>query len=141
MKTRLITSVLQSSCLSLAAAIIFSFSAQAASGDTFQSVFIQPISPKEGCDPFFPHSNRPYEAAMASSGHTPELTSLVIKGFSGPPNNRFVIINNHTFAAGDYGEVATPEGRLYIHCLEIRGDTVIVESRGQRQTLTFSSTP
>ncbi|MEI9959883.1 MAG: hypothetical protein WDM76_01765 [Limisphaerales bacterium] len=52
-----------------------------------------------------------------------------------------MIINNHTFGAGDFGEVITPQGRLYIHCVEINANSVIIESNGQRQTLLFNSTP
>jgi len=103
-----------------------------------RSVFVLPINPKEGCDPFFPKSSRPYESAIAASGRQPELTSLVIKGFSGSVNRRFVIINNHTFAAGDSAEVLTSEGRIFIHCLEINGNKVVVEARGQRHELIFS---
>jgi hypothetical protein len=104
------------------------------------STFVLPSSPKEGHDPFFPDSLRPYESVVANN-HTAEITSLIFKGVSGPPGHRLVIINNHTFGAGDEGDVITAQGRLHIHCVEIRDDAVVVESGGQRVILTFSTSP
>ncbi len=70
-----------------------------------RSVFILPSSPREGRDPFFPDSTRPYKLAAAANPRAADVTSLVVKGFSGSMDHRFVIINNHTFAAGDEGDV------------------------------------
>lgn len=109
------------------------------SADSTRSTFIIPANPKEGCDPFFPKSTRPYDAAAAAtSGRQANLTSLVIKGFSGTADHRFVIINNRTFGVGDSAEVLTSEGRIFIQCLEITGNRVVIESRGQRHELVFS---
>jgi len=41
------------------------------------------------------------------------------------------IINNHTFAVGDEGDVLTTSGRVSLRCLEIHPDYVIVEINGQ----------
>ena len=103
-----------------------------------RSVFIIPSNAREGRDPFFPESTRPFEAAVQVS-HKVEATSLVIKGFSGTPSHRFVIINNHTFAPGDEGDVLTNNGRAHIHCVEIRNNVVVVEINGQRSEIPYQS--
>ena len=104
-----------------------------------RSVFIQPASPKEGRDPFFPDSSRPYAAAVAKTAHnTLNLTSLIFKGISGTPDHRLVIINNHTFAVGDEGDVETAQGRIHIRCLEISDYSVVIEAAGQRHELSFT---
>jgi hypothetical protein len=100
------------------------------------SVFVVPSNVHEGRDPFFPESGRVYEA-NAPSGRKVEATSLVLKGFSGTPGHRYVIINNHTFAVGDEGDVLTASGRAHIRCLEIRSDAVVVEINGQRHTIPY----
>jgi hypothetical protein len=100
------------------------------------SIFIMPAGPSEGRDPFFPNSTRPYEDFI--SKRPVELTSLQIKGFSEIGGRRYVIINNHTFAAGDEGDVITPEGRIHIRCLTVGLDSVLVESAGARHLLKFS---
>jgi hypothetical protein len=100
------------------------------------STFVMPSNPQEGRDPFYPESIRPYANAMA---HVVPVTTLTIRGFSGTPENRMVIINNHTFGAGDEGDVLTPGGRVHVHCLEINADNVVIEANNQRRTLSFST--
>lgn len=100
-----------------------------------QSVFTMPSSPSEGRDPFFPDSMRPYEDSMAKVKRPVELTSLQIKGFSQIGDQRYVIINNHTFGAGDEGDVITPDGRIHIKCLSVGTDSVMVESGGAQHLL------
>lgn len=106
-----------------------------------QSVFIQPANPKEGRDPFFPDSIRPYENAAATKPKTADITSLVLRGFSGTVDHRLVIINNHTFAAGDEGDVITSNGRVHLRCMEIGTDAVVVEIGGQYHKLFYLNTP
>jgi hypothetical protein len=101
------------------------------------STFVMPSNPQEGRDPFYPESIRPYANAMAS--HVAPITTLAIKGFSGTPENRMVIINNHSFGVGDEGDVLTPGGRVHVHCLEINADSVVIEANNQRRTLNFST--
>jgi hypothetical protein len=103
-----------------------------------RSVFIQPASPSEGCDPFFPTSVRPYSSNVVTNGPTSDLTSITIKGISGDPDHRLVIINNVTFAVGDEAEVLTAQGRIRIHCLMISEDSAVIEAAGQRQMLHYS---
>jgi hypothetical protein len=100
-----------------------------------QSVFTMPSAPSEGRDPFFPNSMRPYEDAMSKAKRPAELSSLQIKGFSNIGNRRYVIINNHTFGAGDEGDVITSAGRIHIRCLSVGEDSVMVESGGAQHLL------
>lgn len=104
-----------------------------------KSVFIMPTSPSEGRDPFFPNSTRPYEDFVTK--RPLDLTSLEIKGFSDIAGRRFVIVNNHSFAAGEEGDVLTPQGRIHIRCLSVGADSVLVESAGVRHLLKFSDSP
>ena len=106
--------------------------------DFSQSVFIFPENAKQGRDPFFPNSLRPYQEADFQPGHTgAQLTSLRFVGVSGPPNHRLVIINNHTFAEGDEEEVTTQQGKILVLCVEIGDHSVVVEANGQRIELTL----
>lgn len=130
--------------LTLLAAGIWPLAAAAVPQDTntpAPSVFTMPTSPNDGRDPFFPNSMRPYEEFVTKRPHTVELTSLRIKGFSQVGAQRYVIINNHTFGAGDEGDVITPDGRIHIRCLSVGQDSVLVESAGARHLLKFSDQP
>lgn len=104
-----------------------------------KSVFTQPTNPKEGCDPFFPTSVRPYASAVVPNAPVTDLSSVFIKGISGSPDHRLVIINNVTFGVGDEAEVFTAQGRLRIHCLVITDDSAVIEAAGQRQILRYKS--
>ncbi len=101
------------------------------------SVFVQPENPHQGRDPFYPESTRPYANAVAA--HTAPISTLIIKGFSGTADDRTVIINNHSFAVGDEGDVTTPAGRVHVHCLLIKANSVIIEADHQRRELEFST--
>jgi hypothetical protein len=107
--------------------------AQASTGiGTIQSVFILPASPAEGRDPFFPESTRAIEAAAAANqSHTVEITSLKVPGISGTPGHFLAIINTHTFAVGEEGDLKTAGGSVHIRCLDIQPDAVMVEINGQ----------
>ncbi|HTY86691.1 MAG TPA: hypothetical protein VMB80_04440 [Candidatus Acidoferrum sp.] len=104
-----------------------------------RSSFTMPANPKEGRDPFFPTSNRPYESVQASQPHVGDITSLVLKGVSGPPDRRLAIINNHTFAIGDSQDIVTPQGRIHVRCVEIRDDSVVIESGGMNRELKYNN--
>jgi len=104
-----------------------------------RSVFKLPASSKEGRDPFFPNSTRPYEVALAT-GRAPGLLLVTCKGISGTPDHRFAIINNHTFATGDEGEVVVPGGKVHIRCVEIKTNSVVVEAGGDREELPIRET-
>ena len=107
------------------------------------SVFNLPASPKDGRDPFFPASTRPYQAAVLASAKTADLNLdlLVMQGISGAPPHRLVIINKRTFAVGDDSEVSTSQGRIRIHCLEITANSAVIEVNGQRHELRYEEKP
>jgi len=102
-----------------------------------RSVFNQPASPKEGCDPFFPTSVRPYASAVVTNAATADFSSLAMQGISGAPDHRLVIINKVTFAVGDEAEVFTSQGRIRIRCVAINDDSAVIEAAGQRQILHY----
>jgi len=106
-----------------------------------RSVFVMPTNPNEGRDPFFPNSSRPYETAMAGKPHIGDVSSLVLKGVSGPPDARLAIINNHTFGIGDEQDLVTSQGRIHIRCIEIKTNSVVIESAGQRHELKYATNP
>lgn len=113
---------------------------KAATSTNFLSVFTLPTSLNEGRDPFFPESTRVIDAMMASkqtkqANPVVEISALKVFGISGTPGHLLAIINNHTFAAGDEGEVLTPSGRLQIHCIEVTNDHVNVMVNGQYHQL------
>ena len=106
--------------------------------NALRSVFVLPANPGEGRDPFFPKSNRPYESAPTVTNNVVEVTALVVKGVSGLTEHRLVIINNHTFAAGDIADVVTDQGRIRVHCVEIKPRSVVVEIGGHYHELPIS---
>ena len=103
-----------------------------------RSTFAMPANPKEGRDPFFPNSTRPYEIVSSAKAHTADISSLALKGISGPPDRRLAIINNHTFGVGDEENITTPQGPIHIRCLEIKTDSVVIECNGQRHELNYA---
>jgi len=132
-----LTAGLAASVILLAGPLVAAPTAQTqpAHTNSLRSSFILPANPTEGHDPFFPKSNRPYEAALASTNSSVEITALVVRGSSGPPDHRLVIINNHTFAAGDVSDVITEQGRIRVHCIEIKHRSVVIEVRGEYHEL------
>ena len=106
-----------------------------------RSVFVIPTNPQEGRDPFYPNSTRPYESAPAGTKNVGDVTSLVLKGISGPPEHRLAIINSHTFGVGDEQDVATSHGRIHIRCIEIKTNSVVIESGGQNYELKYAINP
>ena len=64
-----------------------------------------------------------------------------MQGTSGSPDHRLIIINNVTFGVGDDAEVITSQGRIRIHCLEISGNSAVIEADGQRHILHYTEKP
>jgi hypothetical protein len=95
-----------------------------------QSIFTPPENPKQGRDPFFPNSQRPYQDVLSHSGVAP--TGLKLIGISGAPGHLLAIINNHTFGVDDEEQVTTSQGKVLVHCVEITEHSVVVEANGQR---------
>ena len=109
-----------------------------------QSVFTMPTGRKEGVDPFFPRSLRPYgPVAPIVVPSTPEpvtvAVDLKLKAISGLPEHRLALINNHTFEAGEEGEIVTTNGRMRIRCLEITQDSAVVQIGPERRELHLRS--
>ena len=103
-----------------------------------KSAFVIPTNPKEGRDPFYPESMRPYQAAVtANASHVMPMASLAVKGYSLVNGVPCVIINNHSFMAGDEGDVLTPGGRVHVLCLDIKPTVVAIQVNGQRRDLNF----
>jgi len=142
MKSRI--SLFPSLAATLAVAVLSAASLSAAPAvqtektNSIQSVFVIPSNAKEGRDPFFPDSNRPYEAAIA---HTADLATLALKGISRIGDHYFAIIGTHTFGVGDEEDVLTSQGRIHVRCVEIKANSVIIEAGGQRHELIYSDNP
>ena len=104
-----------------------------------QSVFVLPDDSKEGRDPFFPTSLRPYRD-RPSPGGAPELSDIKLGGIIRSHGNVFVIINNVTFGVGDDADVKTSTGnKIHVLCVQIKSDSVVIEADGQALTLTLSN--
>jgi len=96
---------------------------------TVQSVFTLPATYRDGRDPFYPESTRVFESEVSTS-RTVEITSLKVPGISGRPGHLLAIINNHTFAVNEEGDVKTDAGTVHLHCLDIQPTFVVVEMNG-----------
>ena len=109
-----------------------------------QSVFAYPNNALEGRDPFFPGSTRVYGTNPDNQNRSASLSDLTLKSILGTPPRVFAIINTHTFAVGDNGDVTLKDGRrLHIHCVDInpKARTVTVEASGVSVILTFPGGP
>jgi hypothetical protein len=103
-----------------------------------QSIFTVPASLKDGRDPFFPESTRMVEVAP-SNIHAVEISSLRYLGLSGTAGHLLAIINNHTFAVGEEGDVKTAYGALHLRCMDIQPGSVMVEVNGQTHRINLQS--
>lgn len=106
-----------------------------------QSVFAYPSNPSEGRDPFYPSSTRVYISNPQNQVRGAALTDLSLKSILGTPPRVFALINNHTFAPGDEGDVILKDGRrLHIHCVDInaKAGTATVEANGLSETMHLS---
>lgn len=113
------------------------------------SVFIQPANVTEGRDPFYPESSRT-SSGPATSGTTsptnsaaatkvPDVTNLKVHAISGAPEHMLAIINNHTFAVGDDGEVLADGSRVLLRCVEISPNYVVVQISGRLHRLNLET--
>src|SRR5262249_14759260 len=89
------------------------------------SVFVIPTEPKEGKDPFFPMSRRPYVRTMAHTmtNAPTQSVKLLLNGIS----RKLAMINGRTFSEGEEGDVNTDSGRRHIRCVKIREESAIVD--------------
>jgi hypothetical protein len=107
-----------------------------------KSVFLMPKDKEQGVDPFFPKSRYPYVGPVVPiivPTNVPEPVrvevDLKLKAISGLPEHRLALINNHTFEAGEEGEIITNKGRMRIRCLEVRQDSAIVQVGNEHREL------
>lgn len=102
-----------------------------------RSIFVIPTNVKDGRDPFFPESTRAAQSTEAAptETRTVEVSTLKVKGFYRDAKSALVIINNHTFAVGDEGDVITAGRRVHVRCLEIRPNLVVIEANGVKREL------
>jgi hypothetical protein len=104
-----------------------------------QSVFVIPKNPKEGKDPFFPKSIRPYgiDPTPKVSVPAPVVVDLTLRGISGSTEKPLAIINTTTLTVGEENDVLTQAGRLRIRCLDINvaEGTVLIQYGGERRLL------
>ncbi len=107
-----------------------------------QSVFIIPISPQQGKDPFFPRSTRLFTSVVVKTNPLPAAAvsvELKLNGISGTTDHRLAIINNRTFEANEEGPVSTTLGPVRIRCLEIKPDSVLIQVGGEQRILRLRS--
>ena len=110
--------------------------------ETPKSIFVVPESAKDGHDPFFPQSTRLFSDnpnIVATNTPSPvAITSLSLKSIVGG----LAIINNHSFAPGEEGDVLISDGRRqHIRLVEIKSktNTVVVEIGSQKIDLTLQT--
>ena len=115
---------------------------QPAKQEAPQSVFVIPNNPNEGRDPFFPQSTRHNgESSKTDVASTPAPVatgSLTLKSIVGG----LAIINNHSFAPGEEGDVLVSNGqRQHIRLMEIKPKTqsVVVNVGSQSIELTLQN--
>jgi len=108
---------------------------------TPKSVFAVPTSKTEGCDPFFPNSTRLWggpavpQSNAAKPTRAAGLDCLILRGLSGPENNRLAIVNGRTLARGEDAEINTDCGRILVHCVDITTNSAVIEVSGERREL------
>jgi hypothetical protein len=104
-----------------------------------QSVFIIPTTPQEGKDPFFPRSMRLFTDVVVRTNSQPVAAAITVElklnGISGIEGRRLAIINNHSFAIDEEGEVTSNAGRVRIICKDIKADSVRVLVSGEERVL------
>ena len=104
---------------------------------TSRSVFTMPANPKQGHDPFFPYSTRPYQTGQSDNSAPVVTSTLTVRGITYDGTNSVATIGMHTYMIGQ----ECMEGSLHVRCLDIEPDSVVVEVNGQRQELHLSTSP
>ena len=108
-----------------------------------QSVFIIPLTPQEGKDPFFPRSTRLFTDVVVKTNSQPAAATTVVElklnGISGTPDHRLAIINNRTFDIGEEGEVLNGASHVRIICKDIKDDSVRVLVGSEERILRLRS--
>lgn len=84
-------------------------------------------------DPFFPLSMRQAVAATNNPSAVFSVSEFTLKGLSGSTGNRLALVNNRTLAEGESAEVTTASGKVKIHCVEIKENSVLIRVASQRE--------
>jgi hypothetical protein len=96
------------------------------------SVFDPAVKPTK--DPFFPLSVRqPFPTATNVVAFS--ASSFALKGLSGSAGHRLALINNRTLADGETTEITTANGKVKIHCVRIKEESVIVRASTQSEPI------
>jgi hypothetical protein len=102
-----------------------------------RAVFTLPSSPKDGRNPFFPRSTefQPRPVEVAQVRQVDVSSSLVLNGITGPPRPT-IMVNSHTLAKGETGEIKIgPGAKVAVKCEEIGLDSAIILVNGIRKEL------
>ena len=81
-----------------------------------------------GKDPFFP--NRQVASEALPQPPKP-AEAIVLRGISGSPDRRIVLINNHPLTKGEVIEIKVGTNTFKIRVIEIKKKSVIIEREGQ----------
>jgi hypothetical protein len=100
-----------------------------------QAVFDITSSPVK--DPFFPRSTRlaVHTAAATNSAPTINSSAFSLKGLSGPPDQRLALINNRTVASGEDAEITTSSGKVKIHCVQVKENSVVIRVENEPEPI------
>ena len=105
-----------------------------------QSVFTIPTSSAQGRDPFYPNAHYLGGGGEIKRAVVPtEADTLELKALSGSTDHRLAMIaaggTNRTLAVGEETEFRTSAGRMRVRCVEIKGESAVVEVDGERREL------
>ena len=104
-----------------------------------QSVFTIPASAAEGRDPFYPNAHYLGGGEVKHAPVSTEADILELKGVSGSAGHRLAMISaagtNRTLAVGEEAQFHTSTGPMRVRCVEIKGESVVVEVDGDRREL------
>ncbi len=105
-----------------------------------QSLFVIPATPKEGRNPFFPHSTAAAPQPVKATANLVDVSTLSLKGITSPPRAT-AMINNRTFEKNEEGEVKLANGKkVLVRVEQINDDSVIILVNGsQRRELHLRS--
>jgi DNA-directed RNA polymerase subunit N (RpoN/RPB10) len=75
----------------------------------------------------------PALAILPAIAPTPVPERLVLKGISGTSQHRFALINDRTFETMEKGRVRLGHTNVTIRCLEIRNNSVVIQTSGSQE--------
>jgi hypothetical protein len=105
-----------------------------------QSVFTIPTNAAEGRDPFFPNAHYMFGGdEVKKPVISPDLDTLALKGVSGTLDHPLAMLSHgkitRTLAEGEETTFKTLSGPLRVRCVEIHGESAVVEVDGERREL------